>query len=92
MARLEHRLRLVEIQLNRQQKNAVSEPKFVSLLDLPKEIVIGAFEVLKAATGGYQYMLQLDKTESANSNEYICLNQLTPREFYNLMVTHGITS
>jgi hypothetical protein len=70
MAGLESRLKQIETKLRMQTANSMSGPKYIHLLDLPKETVIGAFGVIRDATQG-QCILKLDRNESINQDEYV---------------------
>jgi hypothetical protein len=86
VAGLESRLKKIEGRLNMQSKYPATEPEFIDLLDLPKDTVIGALGILKDATGGFQCMLKQDQIERASSNQFVTLDQLTPDQFYSLML------
>lgn len=84
MAGLKNRLRQVEMRFKTQIGNRVTKPEFINLFDLPRETVIGAFDVLKDAMLG-QGMLKLDRSESTNQTEYISFDQFMPEQLYDLM-------
>jgi len=82
---LEQRLRNIEERLKRQMRGTKCEPQYIDLLDLPKEMIVETFRILKESTQGCQCMLKLDQIEGANSSEYIPFDQFTPEQLYDLM-------
>ena len=81
---LEQRLRLIEGKLRLKRRGAKSNPP-MTMLDLPKETVIGGFGILKDM-GGYQLMYTQEQLAAASKDEIDELNKLTPTQFYELML------
>jgi len=83
---LEQRLRQIEKILKPLPEVSIYKPEYIDLLDLPKETVIAAFGILKDA-GGYQLMFRKEQVAMVSEDERNSLNNLTPDQFYEMMLT-----
>ncbi len=82
---VERRLKHLEDRLERQAACTKSEPRH---MEIPRETVIAAFDMLKDVGGGsYQYLLSPDELAAITKEELDELNQLTPAQLYDLMIS-----
>jgi len=81
---LDKRLKEIERVL-KARIHTVTEPQYFDLRELPKETWIEALSIIKSA-GGYQFMFRPEEVEKWSEEEIRELNQLTPEEFYFLMI------